>query len=113
LWSTILFQYYRNLSDRSTEQQTGVKAYMFSRPTTASSHTHGFDVHNFDTLIEELCLHCLLTSYHNQFLYDLPMHFIQGYHMTVKIDDGGYPLEDDLLCVKTERYTVKSIYLVF
>jgi hypothetical protein len=70
LWSTILFQHHRNLLDRATKQQTGLHADRFSKTTTASTYTytHGFDMHNFGTVMEEMHLHCLSPFYRNQFL---------------------------------------------
>jgi len=41
LWNTILFPYSRNLSDRTTQQSTGVQLYMLSGSTT-SSYIHDF-----------------------------------------------------------------------
>ena len=67
LWNTILFSYSRNLSDRTTQQSTGVQLYMLS-DSTASSYINDFDIHNFEMLMEEMCLYCLIAIYHNQFL---------------------------------------------
>ena len=72
LWNTILF-YYRNLSDRSTQQSTGVQLFVLSK-TTTSSYIHDFDIHNFEMLMEEMCLYCLTALFHNQFLLHFPVY---------------------------------------
>ena len=73
LWSTVLFIFQEFIRQNHTTINWSAVIHAFKDSTT-SSYIHDVDIHNFEMLMEEMCLYCLTALYHNQFLLHFPVY---------------------------------------